>query len=115
MNKRILLLAFCILSCFIAWKIYQHQEAKDLLPTRESLIQKDFERKLNDYAQRMREKCDAEVLKLAKKNADSIVFIKANELMLFDSLRRPEKPLKPELPIKKELKDSVKIEPLVKF
>lgn len=115
MRNKLLLLAFSLIAAFIGWRTYQFQVAKENLPTRKSLIQNELEVRLSIYAKNVKERCEDEVLKAAKINADSIVFIKANELMLFDSLRRPEKPLKPELPEKKELIDTLAIEPLVKF
>ncbi len=115
MRNKLLIVAICALSAFVGWRTYQFQQAKKELPSRKSLIQNDLEEKLNAYAIRMKVKCEDEVLKIAKRNADSIVFIKANELMLFDSLKRPEKPIKPDFPEKKELKDTLAIEPIVKF
>ena len=115
MRNKLLILVICLLIPFIGWKSYQYKLVKDSLPSRKSLIQNDLEEKLLVYANRMNAKCEKEMLKVAKRNADSIVFIKANELMLFDSLQRPEKPIKPEFPEKKELKDSLAIKPLVKF
>jgi len=115
MKNKLAILAFCLFAVFIGWKAKEYQQVKDRLPSRKSLIQNELENKLEEYGSRMKGRCEEEMLKAAKMKADSIVFIKANELMLFDSIRRPEKPIKPDFPIKKVLKDSQEIAPLVEF
>jgi len=113
MRKKITIAVLIFLGAYIAWRVYLHNQAKALLPSRKSLIEARLEEMLETYAVPIRKRCQETMLEEAREMADSIVFIRANELMLFDSTSRPPKPTKPLMPLKKELKDSLEVAPIL--
>jgi len=113
MRNRLIYLGLILLITYIGWRVYQHQLAKEALPDRKFLIQANVEKKLEIYATEIRNKCNREMLEDAIVLADSIAFLKADSLMLFDTVVRPAKPGKPELPEKLPLKESLEVAPLI--
>ncbi len=113
MKQKIIILLVVLLSAYIGWRVYQYYELKAKLPSRKSLIENNLQERLAMYSDKVKKKCIEGFLEEAQDLADSIVFNKANELMLFDSLSRPTKPDKPLLPPIKPLKDSVNVRPLL--
>ena len=113
MRNRLILLFLILLGVYIGWKVYNYRIALEALPDRSVLIQAKFEAKLESYGKEIRRKCDEDILNDARLLADSIAFLKADSLMLFDTIRRPPKPGKPVIPDKLPLKDSLQIAPLI--
>jgi len=107
------ILIFVVFAAYIGYQIYEDQKLLAIQPSRQSLIAAEVDRRLDEYQSNVFKNCNIEVMEAAKEIADSIIFIKANSLMLIDSLGRPPKPDKPFTPKAIPLKDSSEVKPLV--
>lgn len=101
-----------VLLLLIGWWQIRRQQAIAALPDRNVLIAMSLQSKVDKYTKMVRDRCMDKVMAEAKEIADSIAFIKADSLMILDTLTRPPKPIKPEKPLKKPLRDSQAVKPL---
>lgn len=102
-----------VLLVFAGWRTYLYQQAKHLLPDRDVLIGQALDEKLDDFSARLVKKCHEDAIEEAREIADSIAFDKADALMLFDTLSRPEKPFRPTMPELLPLEDSLEVKPFL--
>lgn len=101
------------LVCFVSWRTYRYQQVKRSLPDREAIIGQALDERVQAFKDKLEQKCHKDAIEEAKEIADSIAFVKAEALMLFDTLSRPEKPTRPIKPARLPLRDSLEVKPLL--
>lgn len=83
---------------------------KPPLYTREELIQRTLQERLEEYEQLLMTRCQEKALERAELLIDSILIEEARANI--DTINRPAKPIKPEAPERQLPRDSVPIKPL---
>ncbi len=88
-------------------------QSDENLPSREVLVQRALDKRLQKYKQSHGNRCYKNVLQRAKVLVDSTMLANARQVKVIDSIPRPPKPTKPEPPIAKSLDDTLELAPLL--
>ena len=97
MRYSTLIMALCFCAGLFLLSGFQSESKDTPIDSREAMIAAEVERRVDDFIERRKKRCEEKVLKKAVEVVDSILIERAR-LMTIDTFQKPPIPLRPEKP-----------------